>query len=60
MEKKFSKTDEELKQMNDNDLFEYLDAKAAYLKQYKQRRLGISERVPNWKKWLFNTKVGIS
>jgi vacuolar-type H+-ATPase subunit I/STV1 len=34
MEKKFLKTEEELKQMNDSDLFEYLDAKAAYLKQY--------------------------
>jgi hypothetical protein len=30
----FNKTDEELKQMNDAELFEYLDAKAAYLKQH--------------------------
>jgi hypothetical protein len=30
----FNKTDEELKQMSDDELFEYLDAKAAYLKQY--------------------------
>jgi len=28
------KTDEELKSMNDDELFEYLDAKAAYMKQY--------------------------
>jgi len=28
------KTDEELKGMNDDELFEYLDAKAAYMKQY--------------------------
>jgi hypothetical protein len=28
-----NKTDEELKQMTDSELFEYLDAKAAYLKQ---------------------------
>ena len=28
-----NKTDEELKQMSDEQLFEYLDAKAAYLKQ---------------------------
>ena len=28
----FNKTDEELKQMTDDELFEYLDAKAAYLK----------------------------
>ena len=34
MEKKFLKTEEELKQMNDNDLFEYLDAKAEYLKKH--------------------------
>ena len=30
----FNKTDEELKQMTDEQLFEYLDAKAAYLKQH--------------------------
>ncbi len=30
----FNKTDEELKQMNDVELFEYLDAKAAHLKQH--------------------------
>lgn len=30
----FNKTDEELKQMNDEELFAYLDAKAAYLKQH--------------------------
>jgi hypothetical protein len=30
----FNKTDEELKQMNDDELFAYLDAKAAYLKQH--------------------------
>ena len=29
----FNKTDEELKQMTEEQLFEYLDAKAAYLKQ---------------------------
>lgn len=29
-----TKTDEELKAMNDDELFEYLDAKAAYMKQY--------------------------
>ena len=29
----FNKTDEELKQMTDSELFEYLDAKAAFLKQ---------------------------
>ena len=28
------KTDEELKQMSDEQLFEYLDAKATYLKQH--------------------------
>ena len=28
------KTDEELKQMSDEQLFDYLDAKAAYLKQH--------------------------
>ena len=31
---KFNKTDEELKKMNDDELFEYLDAKAEYLKQH--------------------------
>ena len=31
---KFNKTDEELKQMSDDELFEYLDAKSAYLKQH--------------------------
>ena len=30
----FNKTDEELKMMNDDELFEYLDAKAAHLKQH--------------------------
>ena len=30
----FNKTDEELKQMSDSELFEYLDAKAAHLKQH--------------------------
>jgi hypothetical protein len=30
----FNKTDEELKGMSDTELFEYLDAKAAHLKQY--------------------------
>ena len=30
------KTDEELKAMNDDELFAYLDAKAAYMKQYKR------------------------
>lgn len=30
----FNKTDEDLKQMSDDELFEYLDAKAAYLKQH--------------------------
>ena len=29
-----NKTDEELKQMTDSELFEYLDAKAAYLKEH--------------------------
>jgi hypothetical protein len=29
-----NKTDEELKQMSDEQLFEYLDNKAAYLKQH--------------------------
>ena len=30
----FNKTDAELKQMSDDELFAYLDAKAAYLKQH--------------------------
>ena len=30
----FNKTDEELKQMNDEELFAYLDAKAEYMKQH--------------------------
>lgn len=30
----FNKTDEELKQMTDDELFEYLDAKALHLKQH--------------------------
>ena len=30
----FNKTDEELKQMTESELFEYLDNKAAYLKQH--------------------------
>ena len=30
----YNKTDEELKQMTDEQLFEYLDAKAAYLKEH--------------------------
>jgi hypothetical protein len=30
------KTDEELKSMNDDELFAYLDAKAAYMKQYSR------------------------
>ena len=30
----FNKTDAELKQMTDDELFEYLDAKAAYLKEH--------------------------
>lgn len=30
----FNKTDEELKQMTDDELFAYLDAKAAHLKQH--------------------------
>lgn len=32
----FNKTDEELKSMSDEELFEYLDAKAEYLKQHKK------------------------
>lgn len=31
---KFNKTDEELKKMSDDELFEYLDAKAAHLKEH--------------------------
>jgi hypothetical protein len=31
---KFNKTDDELKHMSEDELFEYLDAKAAYLKQH--------------------------
>jgi hypothetical protein len=34
MKMKFNKTDDELKHMSDDELFEYLDAKAAYLKQH--------------------------
>ena len=34
MKMKFNKTDDELKQMSDDELFEYLDAKAAHLKQH--------------------------
>ena len=30
----FNKTDEELKQMSDDELFAYLDAKAAFMKQH--------------------------
>lgn len=30
----FNKTDEELKMMTDNELFEYLDKKSEYLKQH--------------------------
>lgn len=30
----FNKTDEELKEMTDDELFEYLDAKALHLKQH--------------------------
>lgn len=30
----FNKTDEELEQMSDEELFEYLDAKAAHLKEH--------------------------
>ena len=30
----FNKTDEELKQMTEEELFAYLDAKAAHMKQY--------------------------
>ena len=31
---KFNKTDDELKHMSEDELFEYLDAKALYLKQH--------------------------
>ena len=31
---KFNKTDDELKHMSEDELFEYLDAKAAYLKEH--------------------------
>ena len=31
---KFNKTDDEQKHMSEDELFEYLDAKAAYLKQH--------------------------
>jgi hypothetical protein len=31
---KFNKTDDELKHMSDDELFEYLDAKAAHLKKH--------------------------
>lgn len=34
MKMKFNKTDDELKRMSDDELFEYLDAKAAHLKQH--------------------------
>ena len=34
MKMKFNKTDDELKHMSDDELFEYLDAKAAYLKEH--------------------------
>lgn len=34
MKTNFNKTDDDLKQMTDDELFEYLDAKAAYLKQH--------------------------
>ena len=30
----FNKTDEEIKKMSDDELFEYLDAKAAHLKKH--------------------------
>lgn len=51
----FNKTDEELKQMTDSELFEYLDAKAAHLKQhiaplspYKVKRFAhIGEAISN-------------
>lgn len=31
---KFNKTDDQLKHMSDDELFEYLDAKSAYLKKH--------------------------
>ncbi len=34
MKMNFNKTDEELKGMSDDELFEYLDAKTAFLKQH--------------------------
>lgn len=34
MKMKFNKTDDELKHMSEDELFEYLDAKAAHLKQH--------------------------
>lgn len=34
MKMNFNKTDEELKGMNDDELFEYLDAKTLHLKQH--------------------------
>lgn len=34
MKMKFNKTDDELRHMNDDELFEYLDAKAAHLKKH--------------------------
>jgi hypothetical protein len=34
MKMKFNKTDDELKHMSDDELFEYLDAKAAHLKKH--------------------------
>ena len=34
MKMKFNKTDDDLKHMSEDELFEYLDAKAAYLKQH--------------------------
>ena len=34
MKMKFNKTDDELKRMSEDELFEYLDAKAAHLKQH--------------------------
>jgi hypothetical protein len=34
MKMKFNKTDNELKHMSDDELFEYLDAKAAHLKKH--------------------------
>jgi len=34
MKMEFNKTDEELKQMSDDELFEYLDAKAAHLAKH--------------------------